>query len=254
MDYRPGLEEKAIASGAIKCYVEDLRSVSFSDIWGGFDDALLEASQRYDVNSILVGRFRPGTSQRNQWRYYFSGQERTWVGEPELAVSLVADELAAEFAISGSAPLEPVTLTIAGIDTVAAYGAVQALLKELTIVEDHRITEVAGDRVMFRVEGLVIGVLGWLMGIPAGYALARLILWVFERRFDAAFRFQFPLWTVAVALELRGLPIGTLAALVLGVAGAHRLQIERLLRRAGTVQPGRVGELFRLRFGYGKAG
>jgi len=41
---------------------EDLRSVSFSDIWGGFDDALLDASQRYDVNSILVGRFRPGTS------------------------------------------------------------------------------------------------------------------------------------------------------------------------------------------------
>ena len=28
----------------------------------------------------------------------------------------------------------------------------QALLKELTIVEDHRITEVAGDRVMFRVD------------------------------------------------------------------------------------------------------
>ena len=55
-------------------------------------------------------------------------------------------------------------------------------------------------RVMFRAEGLVIGVLGWLMGIPAGYALARLILYVFERRFDAAFRFQFPLWMIAVAL------------------------------------------------------
>jgi putative ABC transport system permease protein len=55
-------------------------------------------------------------------------------------------------------------------------------------------------RVMFRVEGLVIGLLGWLMGIPVGYALARLILYVFERRFDAAFRFQFPLWTIAVAL------------------------------------------------------
>ena len=131
---------------------EDLRSVSFSDIWGGFDDALLEASQRYDVNSILVGRFRPGTSQRNQWRYYFSGQERTWFGEPELAISLVADELAAEFAISGSAPLEPVMLTIAGIDNVAAYGAVQALLKDLTIVENHKIAEVAGDQVLFRVD------------------------------------------------------------------------------------------------------
>jgi putative ABC transport system permease protein len=57
-------------------------------------------------------------------------------------------------------------------------------------------------RVMFRMEGLVIGALGWLMGIPAGYALAQLILWVFERRFDAAFGFQFPLWTIAVALAV----------------------------------------------------
>ena len=131
--------------------VEDQRSVSFSDIWGGFDDALLEASQRYEVNSILVGRFRPGTSQRNQWRYYFSGQERTWFGEPELAVSLVADELAAEFAVSGSAPLEPVRLSIAGIDTVADYGAVQTLLKGLTIVEGYKITEVVGDQVLYTV-------------------------------------------------------------------------------------------------------
>jgi putative ABC transport system permease protein len=57
-------------------------------------------------------------------------------------------------------------------------------------------------RVMFRVEGLVIGALGWLMGIPAGYALARLILWVFEQRFDAEFGFRFPLWTIAVALAV----------------------------------------------------
>jgi hypothetical protein len=132
--------------------VEDLRNVSFSDIWGGFDDALLEASQRYDVHSILVGRVRPGTSQRNQWRYYFSGQQRTWFGEPEQALSLVADELAAEFAISGSAPLESVSLTIAGIDTVAAYGAVQTLLGGLTIVEAYAITEVAGDQVSYHVD------------------------------------------------------------------------------------------------------
>ncbi len=57
-------------------------------------------------------------------------------------------------------------------------------------------------RVMFRVEGIVIGTLGWLMGIPTGYVLARLILWVFEQRFDAAFRFQFPLWPIAVALAV----------------------------------------------------
>jgi ABC-type lipoprotein release transport system permease subunit len=53
---------------------------------------------------------------------------------------------------------------------------------------------------MFRAEGLVIAVLGWLAGIPIGYALARLILWVFERRFEAAFTFRFPLWPIGVSL------------------------------------------------------
>ncbi len=55
-------------------------------------------------------------------------------------------------------------------------------------------------RGMFRAEGLTISLLGWLIGIPIGYALARLILWVFERRFDAAFSFRFPLWPIGVSL------------------------------------------------------
>jgi hypothetical protein len=130
---------------------EDLQNVSFSDIWGGFDDALLEASERYEANSILIGRVRPSTSQRNRWRYYFSGEERNWNGEPELVVSLVADVLAAEFAISGDAPMESVEVTISGIDSVDAYGAVQTLLSELAVVESFAITEVEGDRIRYRV-------------------------------------------------------------------------------------------------------
>lgn len=130
----------------------DMQNVSFSDIWGGFDDALLGASERYEANSILVGRIRPGSSQRNRWRYYFSGEERNWNGEPELVVSLVADVLASEFAISGSAALESIDLTIAGIDSVRAYGEVQTLLSELKVVERFTITEVEGDRIQYRVE------------------------------------------------------------------------------------------------------
>jgi hypothetical protein len=131
---------------------EDLQAVGFSDIWGGFDEPLLAASDRYDVNSILVGRFRPGSSQRNQWHYYFGGEERNWAGEPELAINLVADELAAEFAVSGSAPLESVELVVAGIDSIQAYGAVQSLLSDLTIVEEFAVRMVAGDQILYRVD------------------------------------------------------------------------------------------------------
>ncbi len=130
----------------------DLQSVSFSDIWGGFDDALLSASKRYEAHSILVGRIRAESSQRNRWSYYFGDELRTWNGEPEFVVGLVADLLGEEFAISGNAAVESIDLTVAGIATVEAYGAVQKLLSEASVIESYSITQVEGDRIRYRVE------------------------------------------------------------------------------------------------------
>lgn len=131
---------------------EDLQKVSFSDVWGGFDDALLEASERYEAHSILVGRIRPESAQRNRWNYYFGGNERSWDGEPEQSVDRVADLLAAEFAVSGSAPLERVRLAVSGIHSVAAYAALQRMLSETSVIEEISVSEVAGDRIEYEVE------------------------------------------------------------------------------------------------------
>jgi hypothetical protein len=132
----------------------DLRNVSFSDIWGGFDAALIGASERYAADSILVGRIRPASSQRNRWSFYFGGEERSWTGEPELIISLVGDLLADEFAISGDAAIEMVDLEITGIDSVEAFGAVQNVLSEMTLIESFALAEVEGDRIRYRVEAL----------------------------------------------------------------------------------------------------
>ncbi|MDH3612135.1 MAG: DUF2066 domain-containing protein [Gammaproteobacteria bacterium] len=133
---------------------EDRQSVSFSDIWGGFDEALLQASTRYEANSVLVGRIRATSSQRNRWSFYLGSEERTWSGEPELVVGLVADLLADEFAISGDAPQESIELMIAGISSVEAFGDVQKLLSELALIERFSIAEVEGDRIRYRVEAI----------------------------------------------------------------------------------------------------
>jgi len=132
----------------------DLQNVSFSDIWGGFDEALLAASQRYEANSILVGRIRPGSGQRNRWSYYFGGEERSWNGEPEVVLNRVGDLLADEFAISGNAALERIDLIIAGIDSIEAFAAVQKLLSATNLIENFIIAEVEGDRIRYRVEAL----------------------------------------------------------------------------------------------------
>jgi hypothetical protein len=132
----------------------DLQKVSFSDLWGGFDDALLAASERYEADAILVGRIRPSSNQRNRWTFYFGDVERTWNGEPELVLGAVADLLAAEFAISGSAREELVSLAISGIESVEDFGAVQNLLSGMTVIEHFSIVEVDGDRVRFSVSAI----------------------------------------------------------------------------------------------------
>lgn len=130
---------------------EDLQNVSFTDIWGGFDEQLLQASIRYQADSILVGRVRAGAVQRNRWTYYFGGNQQEWSGEPEDAVNLLADTLAAEFAFDGNAPLELLTLNITGIDSVRAYGTIQRFLGNLSLIEDFAVQTVTGDEIQYAV-------------------------------------------------------------------------------------------------------
>ena len=130
---------------------EDLARVTFPDIWGGFDELVIDASQRYEADSVLVGRIRPESSQRNRWTWHFGGDVRSWNGEPELVVSLIADQLAAEFAIGGDAVLATVVLHVHGITSIDAYGRVQRTLSDLNVVEGFAITEVEGDRIQYRV-------------------------------------------------------------------------------------------------------
>jgi len=131
---------------------EDLESLSFSDIWGGFDDIVLEASQRYGATSILVGRIRAQERQGNRWTWYLSGDRQDWSGEPEEVVNLMADSLALQFAFSGSTPLEVIQLSIFGIDSVVAYGEVQRLVENLSAIDKHVVQIVAGDKITYEVQ------------------------------------------------------------------------------------------------------
>ena len=130
---------------------EDLKNVSFTDIWGGFDEQLLQASRRYQVNSILVGRISPGTLKRNRWTYYFDDIQQDWSGEPEDIVNFLADVLAAKFSFAGNARLETVTVNIAGIDSVRAYGTVQRFLENLNLIEEFEVHTVKGDEIRYEI-------------------------------------------------------------------------------------------------------
>jgi hypothetical protein len=131
---------------------EDIQNVSFSDIWGGFDERIINASRRYAADSVLIGRVRTAGGSRENWSYYFSGAERRWNGSPESVVNQIADLLAAELSIGGSAPMSSVELAVSGVVSVDAYGELHQILGNASVIEDYRITEVSGDRVVLRAE------------------------------------------------------------------------------------------------------
>jgi hypothetical protein len=130
----------------------DIQNVTFSDIWGGFDEGVIGASRRYGADSILIGRIRTAGGGRENWSYFFSGAERRWNGPPEQVVNQMADLLVAELAAGGDAPLSAVAISVAGIVSVDAYGNLSQILDNVSVIEEYRITEVSGDRVTVQVD------------------------------------------------------------------------------------------------------
>lgn len=130
----------------------DRQQVSFSDIWGGFDEPLLQASQRYQASSVLVGRIRPDSGQRNRWNYYFGGQQRSLTGQPETVLNEIGDMLAAEFSIRGDERLEWVDVRVAGIESVDDYGALTRVLAGINLIDEIKVVEVTGDEVHYQLK------------------------------------------------------------------------------------------------------
>ena len=132
--------------------VEDMRRIGFIDIWGGFDEPLLEASARYEAQSILVGRIRPDDLQPPRWTWYTGEQRFGWPGQPEEAIEQLADALAARDAISGNQEIETIELIISGINSMNAYGEVQRYLENLRGVEALVVKSAAPGRITYEVQ------------------------------------------------------------------------------------------------------
>ncbi len=167
---------------------------------------------------------------------------------PEV-VDRVADSIVASFAAAGN----PVTVDIHYREMAAAQaedrivvGVIQmlglpivaigmiGLLSAMTTAVLERTREIGilravGARArhvrrVFRAEGTALAVLGWLIGIPVGYGLAQLIVWLFGRALHTSFPLLFPPWLPLVALA--------------GVIVVARLTLRPPLRRAVRMRPG----------------
>jgi hypothetical protein len=153
---RDWLQDAALRRGLPVAFplmdTEDLGSISFSDIWGGFDERVMQASERYAAEGVLIGRVRPTAAQPYRWTYILGNEVLEYSGEPVQVIDQLANSLVAQFAVAGDVPLETVSLTISGVNSLVAYGAVQNIMADLRPVESFSVETVAGDRIRYIVQ------------------------------------------------------------------------------------------------------
>jgi len=130
---------------------QEMMSVSLSDIWGGFNESVVEASRRYRPDAVLVGRARAASFGRAAVRWTLllgDGERFDWEGDLASGPNDVADFFAARLASSvGSA--NRVLLSVGNVDSLDAYGRLSAYLAKLDLIEDLAVERVSGDNVVF---------------------------------------------------------------------------------------------------------
>ncbi len=129
---------------------EDLATVSFSDIWGGFADPVLAASARYGADAVLIGRARDVSADASRVRWLLvSGAERiAWEGPVEAGPQQAAEALAQSLATYAKAA-DALRLQVDGVDSLDRFGRLQTYLRGLDVVRSARVTRVRDSRVEF---------------------------------------------------------------------------------------------------------
>lgn len=125
----------------------DRGRVSVSDIWGNFEDPIMQASKRYSPEAILVGRLYKtvaGTWSA-RWSIYQEGQredldmDNLETLEPVVlpVIAKTAQSLAKRFAVVANVEEindNSVVLKVTGVTSLSEYNKVVKYLKSLTVV------------------------------------------------------------------------------------------------------------------------
>ncbi|HET7570432.1 MAG TPA: DUF2066 domain-containing protein [Gammaproteobacteria bacterium] len=160
------VEQAAAARGVPVIFplmdIEDRSHVGFADVWGGFTDPVVQASQRYQPDAILIGRVGAGNlAGGTQWTLKIGAQTMHWEGisgKPAdvaaAAIQHVADIYAGKFAIRagvGAQQIPALDIVVSDITDLTGYARVLKYLRSLNAVNNVEPMQVAGDQVTFKV-------------------------------------------------------------------------------------------------------
>ena len=161
--YIASIERRARQRGIDLTYplldLEDNAKLQPDDIHQGLLQAVLEASARYPVESILMGFIEataPGIWE-GQWTADISGETHSWRTEGDLAdiaiedgIDAMADLLAAKFIQNNVQVQDSITITITDIYSIDQYAEALKYLESLSSVSKVLVSNVTAGEVSFK--------------------------------------------------------------------------------------------------------
>lgn len=129
---------------------EDLSRLSFADLWGGFIDPVLDASDRYAADAVLIGRSGSASAEftRVRWTLITRDEQIAWTGSVAEGPNGAADELAQRLATYANSAGR-IRVQVRGMNSPTDYGAVSSYLRSIGIVERFDVVWVWDDTAEF---------------------------------------------------------------------------------------------------------
>lgn len=129
---------------------QDLSLVSFTDVWGDFRTPVMQASERYRAEAVLIGRTRnlDPLEDRVRWSLTMGADQVSWEGDAASGPARAAEYLAQRFATTASSA-DSLRVLIKNVDSLEKYGQLKRYFASLNIVEEATLARVNGTELEF---------------------------------------------------------------------------------------------------------
>lgn len=138
--------------------LEDQSAVSESDLWGGFDNTIRQASERYDADSILTIRLKLLSKGfwQSEWTLIDKDVKQNWSVENNNinlvlsdGVQKMADLIAQSYAPSAGGSAQVVNIQVSRVNGFESFLKVQEFIQSQESVKDFQVREMKNDNVVF---------------------------------------------------------------------------------------------------------
>lgn len=144
--------------------LQDQASVSATDIWGDFTDAVLLASRRYQAQTTVTIRLfkEPSGLWVSQWSLLMLGNVQSWeIRDKKRARSLasgvdeLADKLAQQFTrVGGERSEDGILVQVNNVSDFKAFHELDDYLRNLATVKSADLVQMEQDRVVYNISYL----------------------------------------------------------------------------------------------------